>query len=685
MGEVLHPWHSIEASQTGNRVEVGFWERKVVQDASLFPVSLRTLDRELLYAPIRLVGRANDEEVVWHDQGCYLVEPQKDRAVINGYAESQCLIANSTLAWEYDGAARWDVKIMPRGVTVPQLFGLEPKQVTRWELQNLRLEIPLRKEAVQLYVAWPKGHVTALSDGAELSENGQIPAGGMSMPFKAALWLGTEKSGIQLVAESDEYWQPADLNKAINIEDADDHWVLTLHLLDALPRTWSEPGMSSPQINYTFGLLATPVKPIDPAFHRIKAVHIDCFTKIIGDYWPFINGPVSDENPEKVIDRLSRAGVNLLILHEKWNKMQNYWETAVQTKEEITKLVQLCHSRGIRVLPYFGYEITSAMPYFAQVRDDVSVILEDRGDYASMWYRVPYQRANMVCYRSDWKDKLVEGMLRCVDQFDFDGVYLDGTACPWGCINEKHGCGYIGTDGKRHATYPVFEVRDIMRKIYEGVHKRGGLVNPHLSGVALPFITGFSDMIWDGEHIQTDIWHKGIRNFSLEYFRAEYLGVNHGIPMQFIVYEVPGKWNFDMALSICLIHGVYPRPNSIHHPLDVMEELWEVLELYGIADAKFEGYWENTGAWTCSRKPIKLSFYRREQLDGSVKLLVFVSNPTVDVCENAELAIHPAYFGKQTVRSVYDVRAKAYLNAPESKWHADMPNQTYQIYEIVLS
>ena len=685
MGDVLHPWHSIEASQTGNRVEVGFWERKVVQDASLFPVSLRTLDRELLYAPIRLVGRANDEEVVWHDQGCYLVEPQKDRAVVNGYAESQCLIANSTLAWEYDGAARWDVKIMPRGVTVPQLFGLEPKQVTRWELQNLRLEIPLRKEAVQLYVAWPKGYVTALSDGAELSENGQIPAGGMAMPFKAALWLGTEKSGIQLVAESDEHWQPADLNKAITIEDADDHWVLTLHLLDTLPRTWSEPGMSSPQINYTFGLLATPVKPIDPAFHRIKAVHIDCFTKIIGDYWPFLNGPVSDENPEKVIDRLSRAGVNLLILHEKWNKMQNYWETAVQTKEEITKLVQLCHSRGIRVLPYFGYEITSAMPYFAQVRDDVSVILEDRGDYASMWYRVPYQRANMVCYRSDWKDKLVEGMLRCVDQFDFDGVYLDGTACPWGCINEKHGCGYIGTDGERHATYPVFEVRDIMRKIYEGVHKRGGLVNPHLSGVALPFITGFSDMIWDGEHIQTDIWHKGIRNFSLEYFRAEYLGVNHGIPMQFIVYEVPGKWNFDMALSICLIHGVFPRPNSIHHPLDVMEELWKVLELYGIADAKFEGYWENIGAWTCSHKPIKPSFYRREQLDGSVKLLVFVSNPTVDVCENAELAIHPAYFGKQAVRSVYDVRAKAYLNAPEGKWHADMPNQTYQIYEIVLS
>jgi len=66
-------------------------------------------------------------------------------------------------------------------------------------------------------------------------------------------------------------------------------------------------------------------------------------------------------------------------------------------------------------------------------------------------------------------------------------------------------------------------------------------------------------------------------------------------------------------------------------------------------------------------------------------LLVFVSNPTVDLCENAELTICPAYFGKQGVRSVFDVRAKTYLNAPEGKWCVDMPNQTYQIYEITLA
>ena len=35
-----------------------------------------------------------------------------------------------------------------------------------------------------------------------------------------------------------------------------------------------------------------------------------------------------------------------------------------------------------------------------------------------------------------------------------------------------------------------------------------------------------------------------------------------GIPVQFIVYEFPGIWDIKMALSLSLIHGVYPRPNS---------------------------------------------------------------------------------------------------------------------------
>lgn len=684
MGEVLYPWRPIEAAQTGNKVDVSFYGRTITQDGSLFPTSILTQGRELLFAPIRLVGEENGSPIFWEEQGCYLLNPKKERAVVNGFAQSACLIANATLDWAFDGGARWDVKIMPRGMTVPQLFGLEECPIRAWNLTRLHLEIPLKKEAAQLYVSWPAGGAAALQTGEPLPENGRIPEGGMTLPFKAGLWLGTEDVGLQLVSESDEMWQPDDRARAVEIIDAGDHWVLRLHLLDSAPRTWPEPGRDSPHINFTFGLIATPVKPIDNEYLKIRAVHIDCFAKIVGDYWPYLNGPVSGESKETVIDRLSRAGVNLLILHEKWNKIQNYWECPVTTKDEIARLVRLCHSRGIKVIPYFGYEITSPLPEFAAVRDEVTWRPEGGAENYSGWYRVPYQRALKVCYQSKWRDHLAEGILKCIDDFDFDGVYLDTTTAPFGCVNERHGCGYRDAEGTVRPTYPIFATREMMQKIYAGVHARRGIVNPHPSGATLPFITSFSDMLWDGEHIQTKIWKDGLKDFSLDYFRAEYLGRNIGIPVQFIVYEVPGVWSFDMALSLCLIHGVYPRPNAVTHPLDVMERIWNVLSLYGAADAAFTGYWEAGKKWTADREQVKVSCYEKRTLEGGKRLLAIIGNPTTAAQTGVSVSFSPEALGQREVVSAYDALLHCPVSVDQDAVALDMPALSYRIMEIVL-
>lgn len=639
MSKVLEPWHAVEASDKDGVCDVNVWGRRYRHAQSALPVSVISQGRELLHAPIRLRGTSNGKPIEWNEEGCYLMTPTEDKATVNGYAQSDCLILNTTFSCEYDGAARWDLKILPRGITVPQNFGLEPSPIKKWGLERLWLEIPLKKDASKLYMLTRFSHVKD-NDGTPLKTVGAVPPGGMHSSFTPMLWLGDDQVGLQLITESSENWQCAEPDFVYELKECGDYRLLRINLLDSTPQRWCpDPGISSPAICFRLGMIASPIKPFDNSFLQYNVLHIDCFTKIKGDYWPFLNGPVSPDNPEHVIDRLSRAGVNLLVLHEKWNKIQNYWKTPLSTEREITALVKLCHSRGIKVIPYFGYEISSAMPEFADVCEEVSQTTKP-DSFTSGWYRVPWQRASRVCYNSFWADKFLNGMLACIEHFDFDGVYLDGTTNPAPCANKRHGCGYLAPDGNTHPTYPVFACRKLMRNIYAAIHARHGIVNPHISGLQNLFINGFSDMVWDGEHIQSDIQQNGITSFPLEYFRAEYTGRNLGIPVQFIVYEFPGIWNFDMALSLCLIHGIYPRPNAIHHPLDVMERIWKITGAYGIANAQFHGYWESNTRATADNDAVKVSYYSRTTASGTTELLLYAANPTASDLTNVTISIN---------------------------------------------
>ncbi len=678
------PFAPLKATDIDGNVKISVWGRDYVQNRHYFPDSMTTQGRELLYAPMRLTGIANEEPIIWEDEGCYLLSESEEKAIVNGYAQSQCLIVNSCIQYDYDGGARWDIRVMPRGKTVAQEFGLAPITIKGWELTELNLEIPLKKEGMTLYntwrAAWDGDNGVHQGDNP-LPENGGIPKGGIQMPFMPSVWLGDEKAGFSLCTESDELWQPKDKESAIEIKDCGDHWLLTYHLLSSLPKRWKHPDMNSTALSWSFGLMTTPVKPFNNDYLKMRAVHIDCFIKVQGDYWPFLNGSVSDENPETVIDRLCEAGVNVLILHEKWNTIQNNWNVPVNRAKEIHKIVELCHSRGIKVIPYFGYEITSAMPEYSVVRDEVTNLMDGQDYPPTAWYRVPYQRANRVCYNTEWADKLVEGMMNCLDTFHFDGVYLDGTTNPNPCCNLKHGCGYVDEEGKAHSTFPMFSRRAIMQKICGGVHDRGGIVNPHPGGATIPFIYSGTDLLWDGEHLQTRIRDEGLSNFSLEYYRSEYLGVNLGIPAQFIVYEFGDTWTFDMALSLCMIHGTYPRPNAVWHPLDVMEKVWNITGTFGIWDATFCGYWENAQVMTTSDDNCKVSFYERKMLNGETRLLVLLGNPTTRDIDALTVTIHPEAFGKKTVVSAYNAMNNCDMALPIS---LPMPAFGSGMIEVIL-
>ncbi len=628
--KLAQPFLPVEAKTEGLQYRVSVVGREIVFGADSLPVSIKAGGQEILAAPVRFVGIEDGEPIQWdtnypdNESESFIQSRSDEKVVLCGAMASYRFIIDTCITAEYDGNIAFDVKLMPRGKTVAEGFGLVATKPKRYQLDRLWLEIPLRKEAVPLFSMYPNSAIH-LRDGTDIapvssSNSGAVPAQDMGVSFKALLWLGNEEYGLGYFAERDQNWQPADAEKAIEILHTEDAVVLRVHLLDSHPVSWKEPpenGMNAyAPIGFSFGLQPTPVKPFPRNPYPIHGMHLDCFIKTKGNYIDFLNA-------ENRFDRLKEKGVDTLILHEKWNKSQNWFELSEYTQNQIRQIVSECHRRGIRVLTYFGYEIASMAPVWTE-KNRLVRMEQENGKHGGGWYRVPFQRDYMVCYRNEWQDRFVEGVASIMDTCGIDGVYLDGTSRPHFCTNELHGCGWRDENGELHGSYPVLAVREMFKKLYAAVHSRGGIINVHASGMqnftALPFI----DLSWYGEYLQFAYVHGDFSDAPLDYFRSEYIGRNMGVPVEFIAYENRPVWNFENAVALAIIHGILPRPNDIDGPLDQMAEIWKIFDRFPIVQSDWMPYWKN-GAETSDPR-VKISYYRYRAVDGAVSLLAFCAN-----------------------------------------------------------
>ena len=389
-------------------------------------------------------------------------------------------------------------------------------------------------------------------------------------------------------------------------------------------------------VGFSFGLQATPVKPFPRQPYIHNALHLDCGIKVKGNYVDVLAGRY---------DELKAKGVTTLILHEKWNKSQNWFELSEFTTYQIKTICDECHKRGIRVLTYFGYELSTMSPEWSELRDSVTHKTES-GRLAGGWWRVPFQRDYIVCYNSDYADMFVDGVTRIMDECHTDGVYLDGTSHARCCYNTEHGCGWYDRDGKPHGTYQLKAIRQMFRKLYAAVTERGGMINVHAYGfvnfTAIPYI----HQNWYGENLQFVLNKGSSEDMNLDYFRAEYLGRNIGAPVEFIAYANPPHWNFEQALAMSILHGILPRPNDLGHPLELMSRVWSILDGFPIEKSEWLPYWKNDVR--CSQDKVKVSYYRYTALDGSTSLLAFAVNISASELDSIKLDF------SENVTAMYD-------------------------------
>ncbi|MBR2043529.1 MAG: hypothetical protein IJ946_04245 [Clostridia bacterium] len=634
------PWLPVKAKEENKCCTVEIWGRTYTVDKNLLFSSVTTQGVELLASPIRINASENGHKIEWRDIDCFLGECDQKQAIIYATAQSDAFIVNTCMKVEFDGCATIDVKLMPKGYTVPQLFGLESKESTTTLLDYFWIETPVKKELASLYHVYPNDVMPSdtgeTDNSVKYSGSGFLDNRNMDLGFCAVAHLGNDDLGLSFLAESPNGWEPESMQKAYQFVEEENAQILRIRLLDKQPYDWEHSEAEKPEFGqysypsvcFRLAMQASPVKPFPNNPYKEKLLHIDCFKKVQADYIDFLANPVKEGDTEIGYDRIKRLGVTTLVIHEKWNQTQNYWRLTQRTSHQLRTIIEECHKRGIKVLPYFGYEMSSMSDFWTDHVELYAKKSVDMRKRAVAWYRFPAQRACPVCYASPFAEQWSDGLEKLVDEYNFDGVYLDGTGMVWSCGNANHGCGYTDNDGVRHDTHPVFAVRNLFKRLYDIFNSRGKVINCHISDcVSLPGMA-FAHSLWLGEYIQYSLVKEGSTEMPEGYLRASHSGRNFGLPTEFIVYENRPIWKFEDAIAFSLVHGILPRPNDICGPLEQMSEIWKIIDRFDIDSSTWHPYWNNHD-FTADNKAVKISGYK----DKDGKWLLFIAN-----AETAEIA-----------------------------------------------
>ena len=604
--ELLHPWTAmrVHSDTTGGHetIKLEVWGRSYSFSNSPFPTQIVTAGRQILAAPVELAGVGSRGPLTWNVQSPLRVTSRSDaKVILEGSFQNAEFRLSTVVTAEFDGVLRFDLALKP----------LQPGII-----RSLQLRIPLNADVATLRTWWPVPY-------GDLRNSGACPSTGERLPFKPYYWLGNEDLGLAWFAESDQGWAPEDAGGALELAHRPGQTVLQLHLRDrAMP---VDPLAGENGLSYSFGIQATPVKPFPPDWHSWRIAHgatygLDRLMRADG---------------VSFFQAAQRAGVRTLVFHNEWTDIENYPVPA--NPRGLDSLIHLLHRNGMKILLYFGYEFSTRAPEFKERSEELLV-----SPRAGGFERMPEQRCYLVCYRSAYANMLAAGVEQLIKEHDIDGVYLDSSLDPWGCTNTLHGCGYRTASGDIRPTYPIWAVRDLLRRLYVlCASTRHGMVNIHASSCPIAPLLTWATSYWDGEQIVVEAERSEKRHlldlYPLDAFRAENMGRNLGVPAEFLTYADPKSFTTMDAIALGILHDVPVRPSGFGSFLDQVAPVWKIWEDFGIDQAVMYPYWKDCPGIHASPGEVKVTVHRHPT-NGALISAVSTGNTPHDVTVDIDLA-----------------------------------------------
>jgi len=468
-------------------------------------------------------------------------------------------------------------------------------------LKKVALDIPFNTAYASLINHFPLGSFGLGAGVASGFNSGSMPAEGWDSEFLPYVWIGNEDKGMQWLCETNEGWNPADPDTAIQVIPNGGTTTLRLNIIgDATTLTTP--------LEYTFGFEASPVKPM-PA---------DRYT------WHYTSRGGCSEIINEA-EEMKNLGINAVSTFS-WTELMGYPIFSGDIPN-LDSAADACHQRDMDILVFQAFLLSSKAPEYAGFYDECVVLKSDgTPQYQCTGYL--YEPVYAVCQNSSWADFVIKGIDTTVRQFDLDGLYTDSITCVGNCYNTKHGCAYIGEDEQIHPRTPIFGTREVVKRIYRVLELYGDEQNKtmkwvgHMSANMMLPLTGFCDRYLDTEHLTN---RERPFTIPLDSFRAAFMGRNFGIPAQTVSYysrEIGGGAGLteQEMLAISMIHNT-EQPWAY----EAMSPIWLAWDDFGMTNVQFLPYWNATSWGGDPPVGVEMSAYVKP---GSAEMLIMASNLT---------------------------------------------------------
>ena len=577
-------------------IRIDCWGRSYDYSGSLFPRSIRAQDAEVLAAPIALVATLAGKEVPIQAAAKQSVVPAPHQVEIDALANVRGVTARVRSHLEYDGCIKVEIALSPEKAPVL--------------LDGLELRIPVRPDRALYY------HWFEITRDPRLTNAGSLPAAGLKSHFKPQLWLGDDDRGLAWFCESPRGWAVTDKESTLRLERGKDAVVMRIRIAD-------RPFVVAGKWQMTFGLIATPTRPMPPGW-RDWLIPLNQTNPWSAWQQGFFNNVSGTDDPGTLIPKDADA-------------MRRFVEEQHQKGGTAPFLNE---REPARVIPYSQivfypgkYRDGMPAPEISAFGPEWSNARRDPGPRREPPEQIPLKEYYWVCPQSSYSQYYMHRLNQLIEQTGIDGIYIDG---PWNtCANPLHGCGYLDDEGQWQKEYKIWPFRELLKRVYCLFHekRKDPVIHHHTSCWLSIASLSFSHMMLDGEQYH-DSGQKVEDHFMdivpLDKWRAEHTGRQWG-PAAFLLPDIPQQWCAPAAptrelLMLTNLHdtGLFPANQNMRLTM----RNYQARRLFGVAGCDFRGYWASGDWGRCDTPDVKVSVYRKP--DGSRALLVVGNTAKTD-------------------------------------------------------